>query len=173
MIFFTFYIVLPLVTNFCTIYLRVFPWVPVTSSWINVSACLWQYGHTYFWQLRKSLKMVFLSFGSRPSSHYQPEGPKLKDQSRRPYLNPSPTIFQRNCLTKRGICSLSSWLWLILGISTSLVVVFQSLVSTNRYVSTFFVVIFSSSFLCSFPLRNSNLSLKSAKVAEQARGDPH
>ena len=114
-----------------------------------------------------------LSSGSRPSSHYQPEGPKLKDQSRRPFLNPAPTIFPRNCLTKRGICSLSSWLWLILCVSTSLVVVFQSLVSTNRYVSTFFVVIFSSSFSCCFPSRNCNLSLKSAKVAEQARGDPH
>ena len=37
--------------------------------------------------------MVFLRFGSRPSSHYQPEGPILEDQSRRPYLNPAPTIY--------------------------------------------------------------------------------
>ena len=74
--------------------LRIFPWVPVTSPWINASACLWQFGHTYFWQLHKSLKMVFLRFGSRPSIHYQPEGPKLKDKSQRPYLNPAPTIYK-------------------------------------------------------------------------------
>ena len=146
-LFFTFYIVLPLVTNFCTIYLRVFPWVPVTSPWINESACLWQYGHTYFWQLRKSLKMVFLSFGSRPSSHYQPKGPKLENQSRRPYLNPAPTIY---------IISPYSWS------------LFQWTITQNLYL---YVIVLATNFIrLNFPLFfRLNIRIKH-RIREKIRG---